>query len=214
MIKAVIFDMDGVIVDSEPLHEQADNGVLNEFGKSMSKEEAIKYVGVSDEVVYSELKKKHKLPLSVEELIKKKFEIDVKLLKEKSEPMPHAIELVKQLSRSYKLAVASSSERVKIRIVLSRLKIEQYFSVLVSAEEVAESKPQPGVYLETAKRLGVNPDRCLVIEDSASGIEAAKKAGMTVIAVPNNYTKHQDLSAADKIVNNLEEIKVVDLEKI
>ncbi|MFH1182001.1 MAG: HAD family phosphatase [Candidatus Woesearchaeota archaeon] len=207
MIKAVIFDMDGVIIDSEAIHLEADNEVLKEFGKSLSEKENLKYVGTCNEEFYSDMKKKFNLPISVEELVRRKVEIDIKLVGEKAKPILPTLELIKLLSKNkYKLALASSLATLQIESILRKLNLKKYFETIVSVDCVAKAKPSPEMFLKAANLLGVKNSDCIVIEDSDKGVMAAKAAGMKVIAVPNSYTKHHDLSKADLIVSSLGDV--------
>lgn len=207
MIKAVIFDMDGVIVDSEPVHYEAHNKLLKSYGQTLSKEDIIKYVGLPTREVYKDIKEKFNLPYEVNELVKKKREIFASIAAEKVELMPHSKELIGFLRENgYKLAVASSGFKTQIYTFLQKFELADKFITVVSADDVAMAKPHPEIYLEAARRLGLKSSECLAIEDSDKGIESAKQAGMRVIAVPNAHTKQQDLSKADLIVSNLGDI--------
>jgi HAD superfamily hydrolase (TIGR01509 family) len=206
VIKAVIFDMDGVIVDSEPLHYEAHNLLLKEYGHSLTEEDQRKYTGTSGFKVYEDLKKRFNLPHEVHELVKKKRDLFLSIA-EKVQMMPHAAELIHLLKRSdYKLAVASGGVVAYINLFLKKFGVNDCFAAIVSIDDVKNAKPHPESYLEAARRLGVKPNECVAIEDSDKGLESAKQAGMKVIAVPNFYTKHHDLSKADIIVSNLGEV--------
>lgn len=137
------------------------------------------------------------------------------LLKNKLPVMEGFIELLKNLNENYiKTAIASSSHMEIIQIVVSRLKIDNYLNNLISGEELKRGKPYPDIFLEAAKKLNTDPAECVVFEDAESGVIAGKRAGMKVIAVPNQYTKSHNFSKADKIVASLKEINLKMLENL
>ncbi|NLN63821.1 MAG: HAD family phosphatase [Clostridiaceae bacterium] len=208
MIKAVIFDMDGVIIDSEPIHFKSDQLTLKHFGKDVSQDELIRYVGVSNAMMWTELKEKYQLAPSVEELMEKQsYFRDALTADEKLEPIPGIIELLDEIKRArVKIGLASSSVRSFIALVLNNLEINHYFDAVVSGEDVKRSKPQPDIFLKAAEKLQVSPDACLVIEDSQHGVKAAIQAGMTCIGFNNPNSGSQDLSLAHTLVSSITEI--------
>lgn len=209
MIKAVIFDMDGIIIDSEPIQSKSYELVLQKYGitPEYNADGLIQVLGVHSEGNWKLLKNKHKISESVYKLKEKKQEVYLELIKNNLSPMPGLINLLKFFKKkSLPLAIASSSTPKQISIIVDLLKISDYFDVMISGEEVKRGKPHPDVFLEAAKKLGVKPETCLVLEDAETGVLAGKAAGMKVIAVKNKYTTTQDHSKADKIVHSLEEI--------
>jgi HAD superfamily hydrolase (TIGR01509 family) len=207
MIKAVIFDMDGVIVDSEPLHYEAHNILLGSYGHSLSDEHIRKYAGINSRVLYTQLKEKLNLPQDVDALVMKKKEIFLMLAAKKLKLMPHATEFIGFVkANGFKVAIASSGLREQIHAMLNKFGLLKHFETIVSVDDVKNAKPHPEIYLEAIRRLGLKSSECIAIEDSDKGIASAKQAGLKVIAVPNKYTEHQDLSMADLRVSSLKEI--------
>lgn len=209
-MKAVIFDMDGVIIDSEPIHLDVDLQVMNELGCDITHKELEKYVGTTNEYMIADLKEKYNLSQSVEEIVEYKVNMSTKKIIEADiEPIEGIRELLINLkNKNMKTAIASSSPKNVIEIIVSKFKLEDYFDYLLSGEEVENGKPAPDVYIETAKKLGIAPNECTVIEDSRNGVIAAKAAGMKCIGFKNINSGNQDLSKADLIVDSILEIKI------
>ena len=209
-MKAVIFDMDGVIIDSEPIHFETDMETMKYLGCNISKEELEKYVGTTNEYMIADIKKNYNIRKSVEEIINYKVEmVKNKIVQSDLEPIEGIRELLIDLKdKNIPAAIASSSPKDFINIVVSKFKLQDYFKYIVSGEEVESGKPAPDVYIETAKKLGISPKECTVIEDSKNGVLAAKAAGMKCIGFQNINSGNQDLSKADIIVNSIGEIKL------
>lgn len=209
MIKAVIFDMDGLMIESENLQSQAFGIIIKQYEIDPIKQVngLIQTPGLSERANWEILKKKHNLKEDTDILIKKRNPIYLDILKKNIVSKPSLIELIKLLkNEQILLAVASSSGIEHIESVLGKLKITKEFNVVVSGQFIKNSKPAPDIFLEAAKQLGVKPSECLVLEDAESGVEAGSRAGMKVIAVPNKYTKDHNLSRANLIVNSLNNI--------
>lgn len=209
-MKAVIFDMDGVIIDSEPIHFEVDIQTMKDFGCSISKEELNKYVGTTNEYMFTDIKNKYKLDKSVEEIINYRCELAKrKVIESDLAPIEGIIDLLKNLKeKNIPAAIASSSPRDFIEVVVSKFELEDYFSCILSGEEVENGKPAPDIYVETAKKLGIVPEECIVIEDSKNGVMAAKEAGMKCIGFKNINSGEQDLTKADYIVKSIVEIEI------
>ncbi len=213
MIQAFIFDMDGVIIDSEPLHFSADKMLLQEFGVTITDEELHAYVGTTDRLMWSELKEKYNLQLSLDELLARQKQYKRQVFTGRElQPVKGINELLGDLKKKgIPTGLASSSARDFIELILQKLKIRAYFQAVVSGEEVENSKPAPDIFLQAAKLLNAAPANCVVLEDSEHGVKAAKAAGMKCIAYRNPSSGRQDLSAADKIVTTLENLNYLDL---
>ncbi len=208
-IEAILWDMDGTLSDTEPLHQLAYQQWLARFNVDFSEEDYRQFLGATDRVICETLIDSHKLPVSAEQMMLEKEELVLDLLRSQATPRP-GVTAVLAAARRYKLkmAVASSSALATIELVLDTLQIRHQFDQLASGEEVEHSKPAPDVFLLAAKRLGVAPETCLVIEDSINGILAAKAAGMKCLAVACESTRYQDHSTADIVLESHEQISI------
>lgn len=205
MFRAVIFDMDGVIIDSEPIYFKAGNKLFRFLDLDVSEQEHHSYVGISSKDMWSHIRDKYKIDLSTEELVEMEMNIyiDYLLLKKDEKPIPGVVELIEDLYKNnIDLALASSSSIKSIIIVLDMFNLGKFFKTIVNGYEVENGKPAPDIFLYAAKRLGVQPEDCIVIEDSENGIEAAKSAGMKCIGFKNLNSGKQDLSSADMVIDS------------
>lgn len=211
-IKCIIYDLDDLMVNSEPLHTESLETVLNKLGYSynnLPKKLLSKFVGMRIIDILREIIKYLKLNENAEDLQKKKNEIFFKLVKEKLELMPGVQESIILFRNSnLRLALASSGIKEYINLVLFKFGLVNIFNVIVSGDDVKIGKPDPETYLVTCSKLNLEPEECIVLEDATSGIEAAKRAGCKCIAVKNPNTPSQNLSKADYILNNLGEISL------
>lgn len=207
-IKAVIFDMDGLMIDSEPLHFKAWEKVLEIYGIHVRKDEFNqRYVGIPDKEGTEDMVTRYNMSISAKELSQTKRKLYTRLLQTQLIPQPGLIDLLINLHKSgYKTAISSGSSLEEIRMVIKGLDISHLIDTYVSAEEVSRGKPAPDSYLEAAKRLEVKPEECLVLEDANPGVKAGKAAGMLVFVIPSNETKGQDFSLADKVLGSLSEV--------
>jgi len=214
-IKAVIFDMDGVIIDSEPLYYTIQNKLFNDLGFSISKSKYDTFIGAGMQLMWKRLSSKHNLPFTIEQLIK--MNNDLIYITFNSSDSLRATEgftsfLTSVKDMGMKTAVASSTSKKIINVILSRLGILQEFDVIISSEEVLQGKPEPDIFLETATRLNIDPANCIVVEDSTNGVNAAKRAGMKCIGFSNINSGNQNLSSADIIVNSFFDINLKKLD--
>lgn len=207
--KAIVFDMDGVLVDSEPLHKQIEQEMLQELGVQLPHEEHIKFAGVGKEM-WTILKDKYGYNREVteEELHKDKRVRYLKRLTSKPiTPIDGVLPIVDTaLKKGMQLAVASSSSIENIEIVTKALGILEKMDRIISGDDMPRTKPHPDIFLKTAELLGLHPNECLVIEDSANGVRAAKDAGMFCVGFRNLNSGNQDLRRADIIVDSLAEV--------
>lgn len=210
MIKAVIFDMDGVIIDSEPLHYKVFMRYTQEkLGVTISNEEYNTFIGTTNKSIFSMVQQKHGIRGDLDAIVAEYEEqIFTHLMTNKSEkPIDGVDTLIRLLRQSnIKLALASSSPKKLITIIIKMFKLEPFFAEAVSGQEVKRGKPAPDIFLRAAEMLGVPPEECLVIEDSRNGVMAAKQAGMKCIGFYNPHSGNQDLSQADKIIKSFAEI--------
>lgn len=199
--------MDGVIIDSEPMHLIAYQEMLMAHGIVYTDEDNREYLGKKDIVILESLKVRHGLPGSPSELVAVKEAILARLLATIDTPQPGLRRILDEArSLGLPMAVASSATLPTIELVVRNLGIGAYFHNLTSGDEVAHGKPAPDVFLLAASRLAVAPRDCLVIEDTYNGIAAAKAAGMACVAIPCQATRHQDHSQADMRLTSMEEL--------
>jgi len=190
--------MDGVLVDSEPMHLDAMREVLRPFGVAFTDRENEDGFGKTDLEVFREVCARHRLPVDAHELARRRTALLIRLTRQRTLPMPGVPDVPRRLhDHGYRLAVASSSASELIRVTVDQLDLAFELREVVSGAEVGRGKPAPDIFLETARRLRVPPARCLAIEDSRNGLLAAKAAGMTCAAIPCPATRHEDFSEAD-----------------
>ena len=224
MLKAVIFDFDGVIADSEALHLRAFNEVLAPFGLEITEKDYYKtYLGLTDADCFKEIVQKHQAifkDTSVETLLKKKKTTFAKLAKTEADIIDGVREFLEMLRKNkIPMAICSGALQSEIELILEGAALSDYFDCIVSAEQVKRGKPYPDGFLLALGKLNeirrekITAKQCIVVEDSHWGLEAAKKAGMHTIAVTNSYDAKQ-LSMAEKIVKRLDELTISDLQKI
>lgn len=210
MKNAWIFDMDGVLIDSQPVHYDADMETLAHFGVQLTRAEVEPFAGTTNPVRFSMYREAFHVEASVEEMMAYREGVVRRMFVESN---AHAIKGTKELLENirkagYSVALASSTDPELIRWILETIGLLPYFDQIVSGEEVAKSKPAPDVFLEAAKQLGKDPENCFVVEDSTNGIRAAKAAGMWVLAYRNPTSGKQDLSLADEITDDFTKVTV------
>ena len=207
-VQAVIFDLDGVLLDSEQLWNQAKESLVRDTGGTWRDEAPRAMMGMSSPEWSAYLHDELGVPLDPDTIDRDVVARIEQLYREKLPLLPGAVEAVRGLQGHWPLGLASSSNREVIDLVLALAALSDAFAVTVSSEEVAHGKPAPDVYLETARRLDVDPDRCVAVEDSSNGLRSAHAAEMTVIAVPNpHYPPDQDaLALATVTLSTLDEL--------
>ncbi|MBS4538869.1 HAD family phosphatase [Clostridium sp. D2Q-11] len=211
MIKAVIFDMDGVIVDSEPELVKVEIEYMKDNGVKIVKEDIDEFVGTNSYYMWGELKERYNLNKSVEDLVTENREKYLQHIQNSKnvKSVPGVIELIKALDENgIKMVVASSSPVSWIEKIIDTLDIRDYFQFLISGDYVENSKPDPDIFLFALDKLGVDNKEALVIEDSTNGVKAAIAANIKVIGYKGDETSNQDLSMADKIIKSFDEIEL------
>ncbi|MER3447751.1 MAG: phosphatase [Candidatus Dadabacteria bacterium] len=209
MIKAVIFDMDGVMIDSEPLWEKAERILLAKRGIGYNPTYRDKIVGLNQNDSGRLMRETFNLTETVEEIIAERIEILLGLYEKELWLMPGLLTLLRRLKESgFLLALASSSPIRVINFVLDKFSLREFFSVVVPGDFIELGKPHPDIYIYTAKRLGVETRECVVIEDSINGVKSAKGAGMFCIAVPDKRLEQKEFQIADLVVDSLGMISV------
>lgn len=210
MIKAIIFDMDGVLIDTEGYKFLATKELIKKYKDAeLTPGRFSKYVGMHINDIAIELQYEFHFEWNPDEFAEEREARYRSIRDEKGiKVFSKTIQFLKAIDKKkYRVGLASSSTKKDIEKVLTTLGIAKYFDVVMSCDDVIASKPDPSIYLETAKRLGLKPRECLVIEDTRTGVMAGKQAGMNVVAIPNTWTQEQDFSMADQIVSDPGEIR-------
>jgi HAD superfamily hydrolase (TIGR01509 family) len=215
VIIAVVFDLDGVIVDSEHLWDEARRELVRERGGVWVDEATRAMMGMSSvewsRYMHEELGVVDLPPEAISSAVVERLE---RMYREELPLIPGAVEAVRSLAERWRLGLASSANRQIIDLALELADLDGYFEATVSSEEVPRGKPAPDVYFEAAARLGVPPDRCAAVEDSTNGIRSAASAGMKVLAIPNRqFPPAADaLQLATVVLSSLEELRPASLQ--
>jgi beta-phosphoglucomutase len=223
MLRAVIFDFNGIIVDDEPIHFEMFQKVFAEEGIDLSKEAYYaRYLGFDDRGAFSFGYREHNRPLNHEkltELIDRKAVYYQEAIRNHVAIFPGVKELVADLANNLPLAVASGALRHEIETILTTVGLIHHFKAIVSAEDIERGKPEPDIYLKALATLNaqynvaIQASECVVIEDSKEGIKGARRAGMKCLAVTNSHPAEL-LRDADSIVNSLEEVELTRLAQL
>jgi HAD superfamily hydrolase (TIGR01509 family) len=201
----VIFDLDGVLIDSEGLYYRAYSEVLKPYGVTVSREEYEDHwiaQGNGPEYIVA----KHSLPIAPDEMRQLRSPIYLRLLETEVTLMPYVKEALTRLYPHCALTVATNSNREHLDAILRKFGLDGFFPLTVARQDYQQAKPHPDAFLTAAQQLGLAPTQCVVIEDTYKGILAATSAGMACIAVPNDYTRRNDFSRASLILPNLNEL--------
>jgi len=208
MIEAIVFDLDGILIDSEHVWDEVRQELADERGGRWNENASRDMMGMSSiewsrymRDVVGLTEEPEEISAEVVRRLEDRYRRELPLI-------PGAEQAVESLAARWPLALASSSNRELIDLVLESSGLGRYFTASVSSEEVARGKPEPDVFLEAARRLGVEPTHCAAVEDSENGILAAKAAGMRTITIPNpQYPPHDDaLAAADAVLATIEDL--------
>ncbi|MCI0455184.1 MAG: HAD family phosphatase [Candidatus Dadabacteria bacterium] len=226
MLKAIIFDFDGVIADAEPIHLRAFQSVLSEEGINLSQKDYYdKYLAFDDKTCFEAVLRDNGIDFdraSIDILMLRKSGYYNKSIRENLIIFPGVVDFVRKAYGEYPLAIGSGALRHEIEFILECAGIRKEFKIIVSADDIENCKPNPEVFQKVLERINklssmkseiLYPNECLVIEDSIAGINAAHTAGMKCLAVTNSYP-YEKLSKADMIVRSLEELKIEELNKL
>lgn len=208
-IKGIIYDLDGVVLDSEYYHWQGWVVALKEYGIELSKETYLKYAGKREDIIDGEMIKDFNLNIEPGgHLLQRKKEVTKEFnIKNKIAPMNYARESLDFFTndKRFKVALCAGGFKEETLIKLENNDFLKYFPIIVAGSEVKRGKPNPDIYLLAVERLGLKPEECLAFEDTQYGLAAAKAAGVYCFAVPNEYSAQQDFSKADKVISSLKE---------
>lgn len=206
MIKAVIWDMDGVVVDSEHHHHEGEIATFKHFGVDVPEEINKQYKGAPLHEHFLGLKKRLNVEASLDELLAKQNEFIQNMYTSKAELFDNVKEVLTGLKKNFRQGLATSTERRFVDVVLKRFELEGIFDEITCGDEVLKGKPEPDIFLKSAEKLNLNPSELVVVEDSINGIKAGKAAGMLVIAHKAHHNSDIDFSLADFVVEDLKEI--------
>jgi beta-phosphoglucomutase len=200
LFQGVLFDMDGVLIDSEPLHNLKWIEVLNDLGIHSEFSWFDKFVGVPDRLIAEEILRNFKLTNSIDELIRKKQLKYKKYIESVLSPAPDLIAAIKSLYK-FRLGLVTASDKAEAEMIAKSMGFNSLFDVIVGGNEVINNKPNPEIYLKATFILGINPSLCIAVEDSGFGVQSAKKAGLFVIGVTNTLAD-KGLKEADQVCRN------------
>jgi len=207
MTKAVLWDLDGVLVDTAPFHFQAWQELFQSLGKGFAEVDFRRTFGLRNDAILGDILGEL-TPTEIERLAQKKEELYRQKIEGRVTAIPGAMGLLRRLQqRGRKSAIVSSTTRENVRVVLGSLGLEGAFEAVVAEEDAPKGKPDPQGFLVAAEKLGVAASECVVIEDAPGGVEAAKRAGMRCIGVTTSRPRG-GLAAADLVVDSLEEAAV------
>jgi beta-phosphoglucomutase len=217
MIRTVIFDMDGVIIDTEPIHHHAFCTQFGELNIPVSDAEYATFLGKSTRNVFQHLKEEYHLPQDLDALMKRKREIFNKTFDEDAsiDLLDGVRALIEDLAQhGVQLVLGSSASKATIERVFKRFGLASYFSHIVSGEDFTQSKPDPAIFLHAAEVAQTPVSECIVIEDSANGVAAAKAAGIYCVGYASPHSALQDLSQADQVIQHFSELSAEKIQAI
>jgi beta-phosphoglucomutase len=212
MLQAVVFDMNGVIVNDERFHQEAWRRYVEKHSIKLTEDDFKHFIfGRTEKEVFEYLFKKEMTPEEVAQNSDERVDIAIELFKPHLAPTKGLIDFLQTLQTAHiKIGLATSSRKRYLNFILDGLRLRQYFQVIVTAEDITKGKPDPEIYTKTVQRLGAEPHHSIAIEDSLSGIKSAQAAGMKVVAITTTHTA-EELSIANKIVGSFVDISKDDI---
>ncbi len=206
MFRAIIFDMDGVVIDSEPSQVEAERQLFLRHGVVPTREDWAHFVGRTTEDVMGYMMRKYRMTATVEELVRERGALYAGRLRDSVLLMPGFRELANSLSPRYRLGLTTSSSRAEAEFELKRFKLGRLFAAVVTGDDVTNGKPHPEPYAKTISLLGLSPSECAVIEDAVNGISSAKEAGAIAIGLTGSFPEERLARVADAVVHSLSEV--------
>ena len=205
-LRAVLWDMDGVLIVSADVHYESWTRVLGDYGLTMSREQFGETFGMNNHGLLRWLYGPQLSPQQVDEIAERKEALYRQLIRGRAQPLPGAREWLGRLAREgWRQAVASSGPMANIAAILNELDVWPAFDLVLTGAHLARSKPDPAIFMQAAAGLGVTPARCVVVEDARVGIEAARRAGMHALGVTTTH-RAEELRAADLVVDRLDQL--------
>jgi HAD superfamily hydrolase (TIGR01509 family) len=204
LLRAVLFDMDGVLLDSELYINKAGVEMFREKGFTVDPDDFMEFTGMGEDRYLGGVAEKNDIPFNLEKDKARTYEIYGEMVQNKIKPLPGVTEFIDKCKlKGLKIAVATSADRVKMEINLREINLPiEIFDATVNGLEINHKKPAPDIFLKAAERVGISPLNCLVVEDAVSGVAAGKAAGARVLALTTTFSA-QDLSHADWIARDL-----------
>lgn len=212
-MSGVIFDLDGVLIDSEGLQHKAYSRILERYGVSVTQDEYARHwiaQGRGPEYAVE----KYGIPLEPDEIRAQKHPIYREILRAEVTLMPGVLAALERLSPRFPIALATNSKADEVAFVMDHFGLRPHFAALISRERYERAKPEPDAFLAAAQALEREPGQCLVVEDSRRGVLAATRAGTPVAAVPNEWTRQSDFSSATRVLAGLDELTVALVEEL
>ena len=206
--KLVIFDMDGVLVDSEPLYFQVEKAVMENLGIKLTQKEQENFVGISPKVMWNEILQRYQIDISLDDVLHIYYS-NLKLALEKSTlaPMQNVELFIKKLLKyQIDFCLATSSSSTVSQEILEQIGLKSYFKTIITSDDVINSKPAPDLFLKTLQKFRIKPAEAVIIEDSYNGVLASVLAGVDCIGYCNDYKNNQDLSQANYLVHNFKDL--------
>jgi HAD superfamily hydrolase (TIGR01509 family) len=204
--EAIVWDFDGVLLDSELLHMEAEFVTFRKFGFELPPAVAREYFGIKLEDYFRDVASRFELSSPADEMIREHYDTLKHYYRDVFPLVPRAREVLTVLHTAYPMAMATSRERELARLALERHRLDPLFEVIIYGDDTGRGKPDPEPYLEACEALGVDPGTAVAVEDAEAGFTSARRAGLRVIARRAEHNLHYDFSEADWIVEDLEEI--------
>ena len=202
-MQAVLFDMDGLMIDTEKYYGVAHRQIAAEHGKTVSDQTLGRMMGRSPIDSAGVFAAETGVPLPPAEILDQRNRLVLAMMRRKVEPMPHLLDVLQLLANQFRLAIVTSATRPFVEVMLDSLGIRPLFAALQTSEGIKNGKPDPEIYLAAMKQLALSPNECAVLEDSSNGALAGKRSGALTVAVPSEHTKGQDFRFVDYIARDL-----------